>query len=99
VRYVRSHARSGHRDALQTPQSVRNRTDCNCCAQNKCLFTSPPKLNSRNVLLLTGGTRTQYMQAGNSYSHFSHWVTANAPELGKCAHSVDSSIVSFCLFA
>jgi N-sulfoglucosamine sulfohydrolase len=29
-----------------------------------------------------GGKRTQYMSAGNNFSHFSHFVTANAPDLG-----------------
>ena len=29
-----------------------------------------------------GGRRTQYVQAGNDYNHFSHWVTANAAEFG-----------------
>ncbi|TFH66479.1 MAG: sulfatase [Gemmatimonadales bacterium] len=29
-----------------------------------------------------GARRTQYQSAGDDFGHFSHWVTANAPELG-----------------
>ena len=29
-----------------------------------------------------GGRRTQFVPAGNDFNHFSHWVTANAAELG-----------------